>query len=293
MKEEREALRLSEFFFNWIFLFSKDAIFIVDPLSDVILDCSPGVRDILGYKNNELIGSGFEKLFPDELEAKKFLRSRNFSSKREPFFQIESQLKKKNGQKFPALHFICQFSTNCELSCRFFQVIRPTAKPPHPKSSRPETGLEVAQKTIKKQAEELERYKAALHVLLAEKQRAEKNSIEKRVLTNVRELVFPCIEYLKNSGLRKNQLEILDCLQSRLFDVMSPFVQCVSTNFPALTPSEMRVADWIREGKTVKEIAEILCLSENTVNFHRQSLRKKFDLRGKRISLKTFLQSMD
>lgn len=294
MEKERAMRSVPDFLFDWIFLFSKDAVFVVDPSSDVILDCSPGVRDVFGYKNNELIGSGLGRLFSDELEAKKFLRSRISSSKKHSFFQIESQMKKKDGQNFPALHFIYQFSGNCGVSQRFFQVIRDLAKPPpSPRPSGPETALKAARKTIENQAEELERYKAALQVLLFELQESKTNALEKRVVTNLRELVFPSIERLKNSGLKEEQQEILSFIQSRLFDIVSPFVQCISSNFASLTPSEIRIADWIREGKTVKEIAEILCLSENTVNFHRQSLRKKFGLRGKRISLKVFLQSLD
>lgn len=45
-----------------------------------------------------------------------------------------------------------------------------------------------------------------------------------------------------------------------------------------LTRSEMTVAEMVNSGKTTKEIASILCLSEKTVSNHRQSIRKKLGL---------------
>ena len=45
-----------------------------------------------------------------------------------------------------------------------------------------------------------------------------------------------------------------------------------------LTPAELRVAYQIRQGKTSKEIAEILSISETTVQWHRKNIRKKLKL---------------
>jgi len=42
-----------------------------------------------------------------------------------------------------------------------------------------------------------------------------------------------------------------------------------------LTPQEIKVVALIKDGKTSKEIADILNISETTVNFHRKNLRKK------------------
>jgi DNA-binding CsgD family transcriptional regulator len=51
------------------------------------------------------------------------------------------------------------------------------------------------------------------------------------------------------------------------------------------------VADLLRSGKTTKEIADNLCLSESTVLFHRNNLRAKLGLKGKKANLRTYLQS--
>ena len=59
-----------------------------------------------------------------------------------------------------------------------------------------------------------------------------------------------------------------------------------------LTPQEMQVAALIRDGKSSKEIASILIVSEATVNFHRKNLREKFGLKNKRVNLRAYLLSM-
>ena len=45
-----------------------------------------------------------------------------------------------------------------------------------------------------------------------------------------------------------------------------------------LTPAELRVACRIRQGKTSKEVAEMLSISETTVQWHRKNIRKKLKL---------------
>jgi len=51
----------------------------------------------------------------------------------------------------------------------------------------------------------------------------------------------------------------------------------------------MQIAKFIKDGKTSKEIATVLCVTKKTVDFHRANIRKKLNLDSKKINLRTFL----
>jgi DNA-binding CsgD family transcriptional regulator len=48
----------------------------------------------------------------------------------------------------------------------------------------------------------------------------------------------------------------------------------------------------IRQDKATKEIAEFLNISDSAVIFHRNNLRKKIGLVNKKVSLKSYLQTL-
>ncbi len=58
------------------------------------------------------------------------------------------------------------------------------------------------------------------------------------------------------------------------------FLIKLSTTYPSLTPTEVKIAVLIKLNLTSKEIANLLCLSARTVENHRQSVRRKLKLRA-------------
>jgi DNA-binding CsgD family transcriptional regulator len=113
------------------------------------------------------------------------------------------------------------------------------------------------------------------------------------VLSNVKELISPYLDRLKKSRLNTNQKTLVNILDSNLNNMISPFISKLSFKYFNLTPMEIRVANLVKEGKTNKEIAEILCLSKNTILFHRYNIRRKLSLKNKKINLRTHLLSYD
>ena len=112
------------------------------------------------------------------------------------------------------------------------------------------------------------------------------------MLFNVRQLVEPNIEKLKKSRLTERQKNLLDIIESNLNEIVSPFARGLSNSFMKLTPTEIQVANHIRQGKTTKEIADMLNLSVKTIEFHRDNIRTKIGIKNKKINLRTHLLSI-
>jgi DNA-binding CsgD family transcriptional regulator len=148
-----------------------------------------------------------------------------------------------------------------------------------------------AEEALKMKTVRLEEANTALNILL--KKRAEdKKETEEKVLFNLKEMIMPYLEKLKNSGLNKKQKICAEIIESNLNDIVSPFVRKLSRTCLKLTPSEIQVANLIRQDKCTKEIAEVMNLSARTVESYRDSIRKKVGIKHKKINLKTYLLSL-
>ena len=84
----------------------------------------------------------------------------------------------------------------------------------------------------------------------------------------------------------------LDILESNLNDIISPFLKNLSSQYLNLTPTEIQVANLIREGKSTKEIAEILNISERAIEFHRNNIREKLGLKKAKTNLRSYLMTL-
>lgn len=131
----------------------------------------------------------------------------------------------------------------------------------------------------------------SLNTLIKQKEN-EKKDFESAVLSNIKELVMPYISELQKTGLNPRQQAFVDIIQINLNNIISPFVQKITSKYLNLTPTEIKIATFIKEGKTAKTIAKILNVSESAVNLHRQHVRDKLGLSKKKIGLRTYLLSM-
>jgi len=158
---------------------------------------------------------------------------------------------------------------------------------------------EIAQKELKKREQKLElqtrklgEINTALKVIL-EKRNEDKVKIEEKVRLNINEMILPYLEKLRKSPLNELQQSYLDILDSNLNEITSPFYQRMASNFYHLTPKEIQIAGLIKQGKTTKEIAELLQSSPRAIEFHRNNLRKKFGLTKTRTNLVTHLLTLN
>jgi DNA-binding CsgD family transcriptional regulator len=154
-----------------------------------------------------------------------------------------------------------------------------------------EEALRKSQEELIEQKQSLEETNIAMKVLL--KQREEdKLDLEKKVLNNVKDLILPYVERLKNPRLKAKDRTLVDIIDTHLQDIISPLLQRFSNAQILLTPQEMQVASLVKDGKTSKEIADVLNVSETTINFHRKNLRVKFGLTNQRTNLRSYLMSI-
>jgi PAS domain S-box-containing protein len=157
---------------------------------------------------------------------------------------------------------------------------------------RAEEALRKREVELQAQSHHLEEVNTALKVLLKQRE-DDKKELGENVLSNVKELISPYLDRLKKSRLNTNQKTLINILESNLGNMISPFISTVSSKYFNLTPMEVRVANLVKEGKTNKEIAELLCISKNTILFHRYNIRSKLGLKNKKINLRSHLLSYD
>lgn len=160
------------------------------------------------------------------------------------------------------------------------------------------TPLKLAEERLKNRERELEMQTAnlkdvntALKVLLNQREK-DKAELEERVVSNIREQVFPYLDKLAGSRLDARQSAWTEIIRSCLEDVTSPFFKRFASLQLQLTPQEIRIASLIKEGRNTKEIADILGCSNDAVAFHRKNIRRKLGLTRKKTNLQTWLLSL-
>ena len=156
---------------------------------------------------------------------------------------------------------------------------------------RNEESLRKIREDLETKSNDLEEKNIALKVLLNH-QDEEKKNIERKIVANIKTLVFPYIDKIKSSSLNKYQKTFLNILETNLSGVIKPFAKQLMDEDFRLSHTEIQVANLVREGKTSKEIAEIMGMSENTVKSHNRHIRSKFGIKHKKVNLRSYLQSI-
>lgn len=253
-----------------------------------------GVKKILGYEVQEIMGaSAFQFMHPeDRKNVKKWFKRAN---------------KKKIGWRGTVIRW--QHKDN---SIRYLETI---AEPILDKRGnlRGFTGIDrdvtahiQSKDALQKAHDELKERTKALEIkrisleelntamrILLKKREADKAKIGDNVLANVKKLIEPYFEKIKNTRLNNQQKGILRILESNLNEIISPFTQEVSLKYFKLTSTEILVAKQIRHGYTTKEIASFMNVSPRTVETHRKNIRRKIGLEGKKANLRSHLLSIN
>ena len=281
LKKVEEALKESEKRYRSLFMNNHSVMLLIDTKSADIVDANPAATSFYGWSY-------------EELTRKKITDLNTLTEKQ--VFQEMKRAKLKGGRVFHFKHRLASgkirdvevYSGPIKVYGRelLYSIIHDITK-----RRQAELSLIEKRKELENKTHELEEVNAALKVLL--KQRDEdKKEFEEKIIANVKNLVFPYIGKLNNSRLNDRQTVYLEIIKSNLEEVIAPFLHRLSSKYSDLTPSEIQIAGLIKDGKTTKEIAELLNSSTDAIDFHRYNLRKKLGLRNRKTNLRSFLLSL-
>ena len=118
----------------------------------------------------------------------------------------------------------------------------------------------------------------------------EKREIAKRVQANVDKIIMPIFSILEKNA-NYNDASVLKLLKKNLEEVTSPFTNAISKEFVSLSPVEIQICNYIKNGFSTKDIAQLRGIAVTTVSRHREHIREKLNLKNKNINLVTYLNS--
>jgi PAS domain S-box-containing protein len=152
-----------------------------------------------------------------------------------------------------------------------------------------------AQENLRRSKEELVAQKRALeekNIALKEliaQIGLEKKEFKDRVMANIEQVILPSLEKIR---LNKGQEMYIEQCRKTLENLASSFGQKVADFRVKLSPREIEVCNFVKNGLTNKEIARLLNIALHTVEKHRRMARKKLGLANKGINLHTYLNSL-
>ena len=264
-----ELLRMNEEKYRQLFTTVPDAIFIFDADTRQFIDANESALQLYGYPRKEFLDLKYSDITAEPEESEKTIAITITGKMHRVPLRYH---RKKDNTVFPVEASTSMFDLGGrKVIC---VVIRDITD-----RKMAEEALEKRERELQTKTAELEDLNAALRVLL--KQREEdKNELEQKVLSNVKTLILPHVEKLKNHVDMKG-LSYVNVLESNLKDIISPFAQRLSVKYLNFTNREVQIANLIKEEKTTKEIAALLNVSESAVNVYRYHIRRKLNLTKK------------
>jgi DNA-binding CsgD family transcriptional regulator len=153
-----------------------------------------------------------------------------------------------------------------------------------------ETKIRKYIKELQRKNEDLDEMNRTLTFVLKEFN-AEKEKFANHISSNLDELVKPLLKKIKKTHLSRHQEMLLDAVEKNLTDIVAPFSKARNEELRKLSPQEFQIANLIRQGKTSKDIAELLNLSRRTIESHRKNIRSKLQIKNRKVNLRAFLMS--
>jgi len=278
-KGEEEVLREFSVYVRSLIEASIDPLLSISP-ERRITDVNKATEDFLGITRESLIGTDFAQYFANPQQAEML---HNQVLLNDFVKNCPLQMRHKSGKSSDVLLNASIYRDSSGNVQGIFAAARDMED-----QKKVLKALEKRDRELSLKSKNLQELNAALKVLLKHRE-YDKKELESKVLMNVKKLIMPCVEKLKGISSEPEQKAYLDILETHLQDIISPFLHTLTAKHLGLTPREIEVVTMIREDKSTKEISNALNISTRAVEFHRNSIRKKFQLSGKKVNLKSYL----
>lgn len=249
------------------------AITIMDPELEIIIH-NHAAEDLHDCAADTLIGSSAEILYKNRNNLKQFKKAVAVANK-EGRHEFVMKQYKVGTPRYLATTVFC-IRDQEENKTGFGLIARDITE-------QKKGVLELEQK--KKEAEDAN---IALKVMLDQHTRT-RESVEEQISIKLQELVNPYLDLLQQSGVNEKQSETISIIAAHIDSITHQFTPKARKIMLKLSPRETLIADLVRQGKTSKDISEILHVSLRTVETYRNNLRKKLGINKKKIGLRTYL----
>jgi PAS domain S-box-containing protein len=267
-KKSEEALRSSEAGLRALIGSMNDAITLVD---------KKGKYTTINLDNPEMLTTSLRRPFEKQLSgavhkesAASFLAAVKKALKTRRTIHIEYLVDTRDGERW--------FST----------AISPMTDESAVTVSRDITHLKETESELRLKSSTLEETNNALKALLRNMEGA-RRELEEDVVSNIRVLVMPHVNRLATQKMTSKDKVHVDAIDAGLKRVASSLLRDLSQF--GLTPTEIEVAQYVRDGRTTKEIIELMGSTKDSIDIHRYHIRKKLGLNRTNINLRSHLLS--
>jgi PAS domain S-box-containing protein len=254
------------------------------PHSLRVIFVSPSFGDIIGIPEPMKFETWFDSVHPDDFDRLKLANQQAFITNR--FDQVYRNYHPKK-EEWRWIHAIATGGTRADGWNRYVNGIMIDITEKQQAFER----LKNHERELESKAKELEQMNAALTILINKRDR-DKLELERSIILNIKEMVTPYFMKLQTSRLSDDQQALLRIIDSNLKEITSKLTMKLSIPQLGLSPSEIKVANYVKQGKSSKDIGLLLGLSFKTIKNQRNSIRKKLSISGRKINLRSYLLAL-
>jgi len=251
------------------------------PRGLVVIFISPSAKDITGVSHPQQVTQWF-KVHPDDVKSLRYAFVKGFATSK---FNHRFRIYHPEQSQWRWLQVIATGVEDADASFVngiLFDITEQVQS---------NEALAARGRELKTRTDSLSEVNTALKVLL-KKRDEDRKALEEKVLYNVKSLIRPYLNKMKGSGLNAKQNAYLEILESNLDEIVSPLSRTLSFDYLGFTPTEIKVASLVKQGRKAKEIARLLGISIRTVEGYRYAIRDRLGIKGKKVNLRTYLLSL-